>query len=532
MKFSRKFLIGSLIAATTLLLLCPPSFAVVYNLKADSTTLSMPDGQSVVAWGFGLATDPSVSVPGPILTVPDGDGVLTVNLTNNLQVPVSIVIPGQSASLAPVKFADSRGRMRISSFQAEVAPGATGVYEWSNFQPGSYIYHSGSHVQVQVQMGLYGGVKKDAASGEAYAGVLYDNEVILFYSEIDPELHAAIQDGTYGTAAYPSTINYLPKYYLINGMPFSGTPVTTLADPIVDHPIDPAEVVLVRFFNAGLITHIPIIRNMYMSLVAEDGHQYPQRRELYTATLAAMKTTDALLVPMARGAYPLYDRRFDLVNALSSPGGMLTYLRSGTPTSVDDPDVAADYTINEDSVLNTTLAARPGVLANDLNDPLFDPMTAFLTKNVGHGTLALAADGSFVYTPALNYNGVETFKYRASAADGLVGNLATVTITVVGINDTPLALPDIVTTRKNVAREIVVKANDSDVDSPIALATVAIDVGPRFGTAVVNVDNTITYTPRRNFMGTDIFTYRLTDTGTPLPAMLSLPGKVTVRVLR
>ena len=37
--------------------------------------------------------------------------------------------------------------------------------------PGTYLYQSGSHPAVQVQMGLYGGVTSDAAAGEVYSGV-------------------------------------------------------------------------------------------------------------------------------------------------------------------------------------------------------------------------------------------------------------------------------------------------------------------------------------------------------------------------
>ena len=40
-----------------------------------------------------------------------------------------------------------------------------GIYSWTNMKPGTYLYQSGTHPQVQVQMGLYGGVKKDFATG-------------------------------------------------------------------------------------------------------------------------------------------------------------------------------------------------------------------------------------------------------------------------------------------------------------------------------------------------------------------------------
>ena len=43
-----------------------------------------------------------------------------------------------------------------------------------------------------------------------------------------------------------------------------------------------------------------------------------------------------------------------------------------------------------------------------------------------HGTLTLNADGSFTYTPAANYNGTDSFTYKAN--DGSAdSNAATVT---------------------------------------------------------------------------------------------------------
>jgi len=101
------------------------------------------------------------------------------------------------------------------------------------------------------------------------------------------------------------------------------------------------------------------------------------------------------------------------------------------------PVAAADpYSMEEDGVLTV---APDGVLAND-TDADGDPLSAVLVGLPANGTLDLNADGSFTYTPNLNFNGSDSFIYKAN--DGTVdSNLATVTITVNPVNDAPIAVP-------------------------------------------------------------------------------------------
>src|SRR5947208_5477584 len=103
-----------------------------------------------------------------------------------------------------------------------------------------------------------------------------------------------------------------------------------------------------------------------------------------------------------------------------------------TITAVNDAPVAANdsYSTNEDTAL--TIAA-PGLLANDSDVDAGTTLTAALVAAPAHGTATVNANGSFTYTPAANYNGSDSFTYRAS--DGaLTSNVATATITVVAVN--------------------------------------------------------------------------------------------------
>lgn len=327
------------------------AYGATYTLRAAATTLVLPDGVTQIPmWGFALVSydigaglvtatgaDAAVKVPGPRLNVPAGQG-LTVNIINELPEPVSIVIPGQALPLAPGATAPSVARNpdgRIRSFVHETAAGVGGVagpavsYLWPTIEPGTYLYHSGSHPAVQVQMGLYGAATKnavEAAAGipaEAYAGVPYDAEALLIYSEIDPALHAAVASLPAGSPLPGSTLDYRPKYFLVNGaVADSSAAAATVA---------PASRLLLRFINAGLKEHAPQVLGSHVSAVAEDGKTYPYARQHASLLLAAGKALDAILVPAAPGTYPIYDGRFYRSNLPAVQGASYAFVSVATP---------------------------------------------------------------------------------------------------------------------------------------------------------------------------------------------------------
>jgi VCBS repeat-containing protein len=197
-----------------------------------------------------------------------------------------------------------------------------------------------------------------------------------------------------------------------------------------------------------------------------------------------------------------------------------------TVNPVNDAPVATNdaYTTNEDTPLEVPAPGMLGVLAND-NDPDGNPLTATLVGGPAHGTLALNANGSFTYTPAANFNGDDTFTYRAS--DGTAqSNTATVTITVNASSDAPVATNDAYTTNEDTPLEVPapgVLANDNDPDGDPLTAWVG--PGTSHGTLNLNANGSFTYTPAANFNGTDTFTYHASDG--PLD---SDPATVTITV--
>ena len=86
MKNKNVLTIAVLLAAGVL---ATPGRAAEFYLRADVTTKTMPDGQVIRMWGFARdtsfgANDGTVTIPGPLLTVPPGDTTLTIHLKNNL----------------------------------------------------------------------------------------------------------------------------------------------------------------------------------------------------------------------------------------------------------------------------------------------------------------------------------------------------------------------------------------------------------------------------------------------------------------
>jgi hypothetical protein len=62
--------------------------------------------------------------------------------------------------------------------------------------------------------------------------------------------------------------------------------------------------------------------------------------------------------------------------------------------------------------------AAPGVLSN-ASDPDGGLLTASLASSPLHGNVSLSPDGSFVYTPAADFNGQDSFNFTVSNSDRL-----------------------------------------------------------------------------------------------------------------
>ena len=79
------------------------------------------------------------------------------------------------------------------------------------------------------------------------------------------------------------------------------------------------------------------------------------------------------------------------------------------------------------------------------------------------------------------------------------------------VNTAPVANNDLANTYVNVPVTINVLANDTDADTGAQILGVEIVLAPTHGQAVVNPDNTVTYTPSPSYTGDDYLVYRCWD---------------------
>jgi len=180
------------------------------------------------------------------------------------------------------------------------------------------------------------------------------------------------------------------------------------------------------------------------------------------------------------------------------------------PVAEDDSEVT-----NEDTPLNATVSG---------NDNAPDGEQPTLVSGPANGTLLWNGDGTYTYTPNPNFNGVDSFVYEiCDDLDLTVCDQATVDITIVPVNDIPIARDDFISTGEDNAVSSTVNLNDTapDGELPILISTTSN------GTLTLNADGTYTYTPNPNFNGTDSFVYQICDDANPA---VCDPAVVTITV--
>jgi FtsP/CotA-like multicopper oxidase with cupredoxin domain len=248
---------------------CAGASQQAFSLTARAGYVTTPDGNSLYMWSYGMSSG-KFQLPGPTLCVTSGQKV-TVILHNTLSEETSIVFPGQRGVKADGDPAQPQlnptGGMTSMVQTAGPNDGAV-TYEFTAGSPGSYLYESGTDVNKQVQMGLYGALvvrpdgHPDQVNGRADSKFNPDHEYVFLLSEVDPDLHLAVErNDPVDWSAYRA------RYYMINGRSMPDTLAPNHASWLPNQPYgalvhikpydagtnpDPA---VIRYLNAGTVNY-------------------------------------------------------------------------------------------------------------------------------------------------------------------------------------------------------------------------------------------------------------------------------------
>lgn len=214
-------------------------------------------------------------------------------------------------------------------------------------------------------------------------------------------------------------------------------------------------------------------------------------------------------------------------------GGQINATVNVTVNAINDAPVAAGdnnaslgVSPNENTPFSITAS---GVLAND-TDAEGGALTVVevlgQTANVGApvattqgATVTLNADGSFAYDPtgssvlqalAGGANLDDSFTYLIKDdVNAPSAGPATVTLSIAGVNDAPVAFDDSPNVDEGNTLNIDVLANDSDAESdPLSVFNVT---SPSNGSVTLKIDGTIDYTHNGSETVTDSFAYQIND---------------------
>jgi uncharacterized repeat protein (TIGR01451 family) len=263
----------------------------------------------------------------------------------------------------------------------------------------------------------YGNLRLRAGSPAVNAG---DNSDVTVLTDLDG--NPRIMGGTVDMGAY--------EYYL--DLRKTVTPSAAIPGGPVTYTLTFSNVGIITATNVVIADAVPIsvtntgVISSGIAITQVGGTRYVWQVGTLTQGGGGIITiTGVLSQPLVAGVFTNTARI-----ACAEADGDTTVNAGEAGVTVQNVAPVADddsYSTNEDTVLTV---AVPGVLDGD-SDANGDTLAAVKGDDPAVGTLDLSSDGSFVYTPTLNYNGTVSFTYQADDSTDL-SNVATVRITVAG----------------------------------------------------------------------------------------------------
>ncbi|MFT7579459.1 MAG: ferredoxin [Myxococcota bacterium] len=189
--------------------------------------------------------------------------------------------------------------------------------------------------------------------------------------------------------------------------------------------------------------------------------------------------------------------------ACDSFGGCAVATVTVTILPFNDPPVA----LEDEVTTRMNVPVTVDVLGNDL-DPDGDTLAIVSTTEPGNGTVLVDGD-QVTYTPDPGFFGDDVFDVTITDPSGSESTAMVIVHVLVGDNGDPIAVDDAYTVAINTPTQLDVLDNDSDPDGDALSITDVVQ--PEHGSATINPDGTLQYTPGTDFVGVDTFTYEICD---------------------
>lgn len=468
-------------------------------------------------------------------------------------------------------FLDANNNQLLDNGERSTVTGSDGKYLFTNVLPGNYIVSQvlkvtsaqGDLPTIVEDLENFDSLESPAnATPQAIAQSLATNEdtgkqIVLTGDDGDPEVtqvltFAIVSQPSHGTLSNfnPNTgaVTYTPHqdYNGPDSFQFSvtddasaGGPAATSIAGTISLTVNPVNDVPTA--NAQSVTNTGSSRSI--TLTGSDGDPVISQTLTFAITAQPLHgsvtlnaSTGAVTYTPAGGYQGSDSFTFTVTDDATAGGAALTSAAATVTligTEQNSPPVAnaQSPSVTEDTPKSITLTGDDG-------DPeVTQTLTFAITQQPLHGTLSgfNASTGAVIYTPAPNYAGPDSFQFTVTD-DNTAGSpaqtspVATVSLTVNGVNDRPVANPQILTNSGS-ARTITLTGVDGDAEVTQSL-TFAIVSGPSHGTLTGLNPSTgaVTYTPTAGYSDADSFTFTVTDDTTAGGAALtSIAVTVTLK---
>ena len=316
-----------------------------------------------------------------------------------------------------------------------------------------------------------------------------------------------------GISGYIGPQGALAGVFLTDAIP-DGSPPSTLdfssAEIGVDFPSLSPQMGQIFFIGDGQTSG-----GMPQQFVAPEG-----------ATRLALGIADGFGFIGVPGAYDDNDGAYQITLGVVATTNQPPVANADVRTATEDVALAAASVLANDTDadghdLHISAVQVSGVTITDGGvgdlDGASNGSIQFTTVMGGRATINLD-DGTFGYDQngvlnglAAGESGADSFKYQATDGSA-TSNFATVSLTINGVNDTPIALPDTATIQKGGTVTGNVIANDSDPDHD-TLIIGGQSVKGSYGILRLDDEGNYSYTANSNAKvgAQDVFTYSVSD---------------------